>query len=78
MDILSIGHHHHHHEHRHTLSDVLIGIVVIGIAFTVFSIAMMRTSATEDPWHMLAVLVGIPSALTASFFCLVRGWENTR
>ena len=74
---LSLGHgqFHRHHE-RHAISDVLIVVVVIGLAFTVFSIAMTYAAGSDDPWHMLAILVGIPSALTASFFCLVRGWES--
>lgn len=73
---LSLGH--GHHDHRHAASDVMITVVVIGVAFTMFSIAMMRAGSSDDPWHLLAIVVGIPSALTASFFCLVRGWENTQ
>lgn len=73
---LSLGH--GHHDHRHTTSDVMLAVVLAGLAFTAFSIAMMYEGASQEPWHMLAVLIGIPSALTASFFCLVRGWENSQ
>lgn len=73
---LSLGH--GHHDHRHTRSDVLITFVAIGLVFTVFSIVMMQTGSSESPWHMLAIVVGIPSALAASIFCLVRAWETTQ
>jgi len=66
----------HRHHQRHAISDVLIVIVAIGIAFTVFSVAMTYGSGSDQPWHMLAIVVGAPSALTASIFCLVRGWES--
>ena len=74
---LSLGHG-GHHDHRFVVSDVLIPVVIIGVAFTVFSIVMMSSSGSEEPWHMLAILVGIPTALMASFFCLVRGWEDSQ
>lgn len=74
---LSLGHGQlrQHHE-RHAISDVMIVIVAIGLAFTAFSIAMTYGTGADHPWHMIAIVVGIPSALTGSFFCLVRGWES--
>ncbi|UYM07385.1 hypothetical protein [Solicola gregarius] len=66
------------HQERHNVSDVMITCVVIGLAFTAFSIVMMRTGTYDSmPWHTLAVAIGIPSALMASFVCLRRGWEDT-
>lgn len=78
---LHLGSHEVHwqgHQERHNVSDVMIIGVALGLAFTVLSIVMMRTGAYDGvPWHSLAIGVGIPSALTASFVCLRRGWEDT-
>ncbi|MGH3360771.1 MAG: hypothetical protein ACRDO7_18350 [Nocardioidaceae bacterium] len=72
-----LSHDPHHHHHQHAVSDVMIGIVALGLAFTALCIVMMRATGDDEPWHTLAVGIGIPSALTASFVCLRRGWEDT-
>lgn len=69
---------HPHHHHQHAVSDVMIGVVAIGLAFTVVCIAILESGAGDsDVWHTLAVVIGIPSALTLSFVCLRRGWEDS-
>lgn len=69
---------HGHHDHPHAVSDVMIGFVVLGLAFTVLCIAMLRSGADEELWHTLAVGIGIPSALAASFVCLRRAFEDSQ
>lgn len=68
----------HHHDHRHAVSDVMIGFVVLGLVFTVLCIAMLRSGGDEELWHTLAVGIGIPSALVASFVCLRRAFEDSQ
>lgn len=69
--------HHRPHHHRHTVSDVMAGVVVLGLGFTVLCIAMMEAGAYDGvPWHTLGIGIGIPTALLASFVCLRRAFED--
>lgn len=68
--------HHMRHrlrQHLDPLTTVMASITVIGLAFTVGCIIMMRTESDwSAPWHFLGIAVGIPSALCASYLCFYR------
>ena len=67
-----------HKLHRHMVSGVLAAVSGIGLIVAAVCILMYKTEAYEGPpWHALAIVIGISSALALAFVALRRGWEDS-